>query len=133
MSQSEPEQPQKERLPHSIWGILSLAFALFAIVSFVLWGCLPTLLPRLHSWDLFPIMFFWFFGNVLALFLAFISGIIGMCDRRSRTRSYPKILARLGCFFALLPVLLCAAFVAIIILVQVYEVDVLGALEKLGI
>jgi hypothetical protein len=34
MSQSESVQPQKERLPHSGWGILSFWLALSSIVVF---------------------------------------------------------------------------------------------------
>ena len=130
MSQIEPEQPQKESRP--IWGTLSLALAFFAIVLCVLLVRLPEVMP-INGLVLLPIMLFCLLGIILLLILSISFSIIGMCDRRSRTRSYPKILARLGCFFALLPVLLCAAFVAIMILVHVYEVDVFGALEKLGI
>ena len=100
MSQIEPEQPSKERLPHSIWGILSFAFALFAIgaicLTLVLYEyreSLDDFIP--HNWgqggDPDPLLST---GEVIAAFLMLSSiplailacafGTTGVCQDHTR-------------------------------------------------
>ena len=124
MSQSESEQPHKERLPHSIWGILSFAFALFAIgmfcltpVLFAYEEVLNELIP--HNWGqggdpdpLLPTGWLTACLPMLSSFplalLAFVLGIVG--ERQPHTR---EVFAIWGLVLSLLPfigfVLICMA------------------------
>ena len=75
----------------------------------------------------------WSLCNALLLILAFVFAIIGICDRRTPTRSCSKILARLGCFFVVLPFVLFTAFAVFMILVDVYDMDMLEIFDALGL
>jgi len=116
MSQSESVQPQKERLPHSGWGIISFWLALLAVaancLTFVLveyGGFLNELIP--HNWGqggdpdpLFPtgclIAFFPALCSFPLSFLALVFGIKGM--EQSHTR---QVFAIYGVFLSLLPLI----------------------------
>jgi len=116
MSQSESEQPQKEQLPHSIWGIFSFAFALLAVaancLTFVLvgyGGFLDELIP--YNWGqggnpdpLFStgtlIVFFPALCSFPLAFLALVLGIKGMYQSHTR-----QVLAICGVLLSLLPLI----------------------------
>ena len=100
MSQSEIEQPQKERLP--IWGILSLALAMLFYVSSALFMIVILFFVIISLDPTHDAMTIWYHGNALVAFLALIFGIIGLCDR-THFWSYSKICALLGILFSLLP------------------------------
>ena len=123
MSQSESEQPQKERLPHSIWGILSFAFALLAVAANCLTfvpveyrEILNELIP--HNWGqggdpdpLLPtgtliagfLVLCLLLGSILLAFLAFVLGIVSVCQPHTR-----KVFAIWGLVLSLLPFVLVA-------------------------
>ena len=137
MSQLESDQLQQKRAFRPKWGVVSLALALFAIPSFVLsWCAISFMAENAKAMELQLLVVFLFFVllgvHVLMLFLAFLFGIIGLCQPRppkeARTQ---KVLSRLGIFFAVLPVMLFVTFVVIVILIITYDVDVFAFLETL--
>ena len=111
MTLMEPEQPQKERLPHSIWGIISFAFALFAIgaicLTFVLYEYGDEFIP--HNWgqggDPDPLLTT---GELIAIFLMLSSiplallacafGTTGVCEPYTR-----KVFAIWGLILSTVP------------------------------
>jgi len=120
MSQSEPDQPLKEKLPHSMWGIISFWLAISSIAVYcVIVGCLmyvigtspnPETLNPEH-WDKSspPLWLIGIgigqIGCFFATFAAFIFGIVGVCQSRTR-----KVFAYWGLFFSILPLLILATF-----------------------
>ena len=114
MSQSESEQPHKERLPHSGWGILSFWLALLAVVAncltFVLvayGGFLNEFIPHnlgqggdpdplLPTGDL--VAFFPALCSFPLSFLALVFGIKGMGQSYTR-----QVFAICGILLSLLP------------------------------
>jgi len=127
MSQIEPEQPQKECLPHSIWGVLSFWLAISSIAVYcAIFGSLmymigtspnpETFNPK--NWeDTMPPLWIIFAsivgsGCFCATFAAFILGIVGVCQPHTR-----KVFAYWGLFFSILPsALFLLAFVVTLFL-----------------
>ena len=118
MSQSEIKQPQKERLPHSIWGILSFWLALSsfvvycAITGVFMYLNLTSPEPVIPSeiWDKNVFLQWVGVGYSLALFAAFILGIVGVCQPRTR-----KVFAYWGLFLSVLPFALLVMVFAVIL------------------
>jgi len=138
MSQFEIEQPEKERLPHSIWGIISFWLAISSIVVYcAIFGCLMyviatspnpvTFNPNPGHWDKSapPL---WLIGAGLgqlgcffATFAAFILGIVGVCQPHTR-----KVFSYWGLVLSALPLLLVAAFMLIGIIAMMFGISPKG-------
>jgi len=108
MSSSESPLPQKERLPHSKWGIVSfilpfifaIAFIVYAIICDVLHN--PDKCPDcLDDWCFHSLVIAVHvtFGFCVASAVPFILAIIGLCQPRTR-----KIFSILGLCLSALPV-----------------------------
>ena len=104
MSQIEPEQPQKERLPHSKYGIRSFRLALPSAVIYVLaFVALRATDHRLERYEYFEWLMFCNFcalGSILVAFVAFLYGVIGLFQQRTR-----KVFSILGIIFSVIPFL----------------------------
>ena len=120
MSQSESEQPQKERLPHSGWGILSFWLALLAVaancLTFVLvgyeeifnefipynWGQGGDPDPLLSTGTLVAgfLVLCLILGSILLAFQVFVLGIVGVCQPHTR-----KVFAIWGILLSLFPLI----------------------------
>ena len=94
MSQIEPEQPQKEELPHSVYGVVSLNLALCAIVLPFIYiavcigfGLVPPMTRVIFALHLICMVSF---GTA-----ALILGIVGVCQPRTR-----KVFSVLGIIFS---------------------------------
>ena len=104
MSQSESVQPQKERLPHSTYGIRSLRLALPATVLYVV--TLVIMVAMWHQiekreyilWLLLLNVCFW--GCTVQALAAFMYGIRGLLQPRTR-----RFYSMLGLIFSVIPFL----------------------------
>jgi len=111
MSQSESDQTQKEELPHSAYGIVSLNLALCSIV-------LPFVLITISTAfgldsEIAGVVFA--LGLVCMVFagiVAFTLGVIGVCQSRTR-----KVFSVLGITFASLPIVFAFFFVVALLIV----------------
>ena len=119
MSQSETDQPQKEKLPHSGFGILSLAFALLAIGAICLTIVFAEYEERLgefipHNWGqggdpdpLLPtvalIAALLMLSSIPLAILACAFGTTGVCQPHTR-----KVFAIWGLILSTVPVIFFA-------------------------
>ncbi|MCL2709640.1 MAG: hypothetical protein FWE95_02070 [Planctomycetaceae bacterium] len=122
MSQIEPEQPQKERLPHSICGVVSFRFAVGSLVLFCILFSInlyltvtfPETFKNPDTWyQEEPLLFIFLnsgiWGCLLAALAAFILGIAGVHQPRTR-----KVFSVLGMFISMYPFILIPVFANII-------------------
>ena len=107
---------EKERLPHSRWGIASFAIALCAYLMYFLLYCFVAFVidpPRTPGGSvslqdgilLIIVSYLGFFSVLCVATVAIIFGIVGL--RQPRTR---KIYARLGFLLSIVPFLGLAVF-----------------------
>jgi len=119
---SESPLPQKERLPHSKWGIFSFVLALFSIFSFILFIPFVIISAGLMSGGLLTpsirhfIGNLWMGGSLFSAMAAVIFGIIGICQPRT-----PKGFSICG---ILLPVPLLLFYIFSLIVVGVVGIRV---------
>ena len=106
--------PQWERLPHSMWGIMSFAlslffaFTLFALVCVC--GYIMTVNPEAADQDPphlgLALAGLGLFGACFAQLGALALGIVGLCESRTR-----KIFAIFGVFFSMMSVSIITALI----------------------
>ena len=115
MSSSESPPPQKERLPHSKWGVLSFKIAVFAFVTLCVYYCICFVVFQIVPEIFTPISVGLTSGGFLlyifASVAAVIFGILGVCQ--SRTRKMYSILGILS-----FPIGLLASFLMLVSFVR---------------
>ena len=115
MSPSESPPPQKERLPHSKWGIASFVLAILSPIVFFVVICRLTfyidgMLPESHPLvNVF--ISYWYLGLCFFNFAALVFAIVGLCQPRTR-----KVFPICGIVFSTLPILFFATIIVFAII-----------------
>jgi len=122
MSLIEPEQPQKECLPHSRCGVVAIRLAIYSMTVFYALSCMhvyqvvvyPEIYKNPDIWYQekpleFIIATSGLWVCLLAALAAFIFGIVGVHQPRTR-----KVFSLLGILLSLYPFILVPVFATII-------------------
>ena len=114
---------EKERLPHSRWGIASFVLGLLLPVVLLVIFCGLFIYVASFSTDptarrIFPVLTnIGVFGYIFVSSAAFILGIVGICQVRSR-----KIFAVAGLLLSIPHVTICVLFTAVMVFVWWFNI-----------